>query len=105
MDRGIEVEGNPYLARMINASMASLLNTFRDDVHFGGAASGGLCSDAYAGGTGGGWGASDSARSSHPSSPPQSGCDSCRGRSQYSSDAVFCDECLPGQPMQQGMSS
>ena len=68
VDRGIEVEGNPYLARMINASMASLLNTFRDDVHFGGAASGGLCSDAYAGGTGGGWGASDSARSSHPSS-------------------------------------
>ena len=59
------MEGNPYLARMINASMASLLNTFRDDVHFGGAASGGLCSDAYAGGTGGGWGASDSARSSH----------------------------------------
>jgi len=54
---------------MINASMASLLNTFRDDVHFGGAASGGLCSDAYAGGTGGGWGASDSARSYHPMLP------------------------------------
>ena len=52
---GIEVEGDMHLARIINASMASLMNTYRADVTFGGSASGGLETDAYAGGTGGGW--------------------------------------------------
>ena len=52
---GIEVEGDTHLAKVINASVFSLLNTYRASEHFGGAASGGLCGDAYAGGTGGGW--------------------------------------------------
>jgi hypothetical protein len=52
---GIEVEGDKHLAKIINASVFSLLNTYRASEHFGGAASGGLCGDAYAGGTGGGW--------------------------------------------------
>ena len=52
---GIEVHGNSHLAKIINSSVFSLLTTYRADEHFGGAASGGLCGDAYAGGTGGGW--------------------------------------------------
>ena len=42
-------------AKVINSSVLSLLTTYRASEHFGGSASGGLCGDAYAGGTGGGW--------------------------------------------------
>ena len=52
---GIEVEGDGDLAKIINSSTMALLTTFRASEHFGGSASGGLCGDAYAGGTGGGW--------------------------------------------------
>jgi len=47
---GIEVEGNPELAAVINVTVEALLAAYRADA-FPGAGSGGLAADAYAGAT------------------------------------------------------
>ena len=47
---GIEVDGNPELARVINATVEALLAAYHSEA-FPGAGSGGLAADAYAGAT------------------------------------------------------